>query len=102
MLLLLALCATPSAQTTRPLIDAVNRGDHAAVRTLLRDKTLVNQPAADGTTAPHYGVQASDAELVKILVAAGANVKTANRYGIRPVTLAAENGSEPVMSLLIK
>ena len=101
-LLLLALCASPSAQTPRPLIDAVNRGDHAAVRTLLRDKTLVNQPAADGTTALHFAVQANDAELVKILLAAGANVKTANRYGLRPLTLAAENGSEPVVSLLLK
>src|SRR5215208_646743 len=99
---ILALCATPGAQSPRPLIDAVNRGDHAAVSTLLRDKTLVNQPAADGTTALHYAVQANDAELVKILLAAGANVKTANRYGLRPLTLAAENGSEPVVSLLLK
>ena len=101
-LLLVVLCATPGAQTPRPLIDAVNRGDHAAVRTLLRDRTLVNQPAADGTTALHYAVRGNDAELVKILLAAGANVKTANRYGLRPLTLAAENGSEPVISLLLE
>jgi ankyrin repeat protein len=65
------------------VIDAVNRAITPRVRNLLRDKTLVNQPAADGTTALHYAVQANDAELVKLLVAAGANVKAANRYGLR-------------------
>jgi uncharacterized protein len=99
---LLIIGVTAGAQSPRPLIDAVTRGDHAAVRTLLRDKTLVNQPAADGTTALHYAVRANDAELVKLLLAAGANVKTANRYGLRPLTLAAENGSEPVVSLLLE
>ncbi|HET9024742.1 MAG TPA: ankyrin repeat domain-containing protein [Burkholderiaceae bacterium] len=99
---LLLFCATTGAQSPRPLIDAVKRGDHAAVRTLLRDKTLVTQAAADGTTALHYAVQANDVELVNMLLAAGANVKAANRYGLRPLTLAAENGSEPVISLLLK
>ena len=98
----LLIGVTAGAQSPRPLIDAVNRGDHAAVRTLLRDKTLVAQAAADGTTALHYAVQANDVELVKMLLAAGANVKAANRYGLRPLTLAAENGSEPVISLLLK
>jgi ankyrin repeat protein len=102
LVLLVALCATPGAQSPRPLIDAVGRGDHAAVRTLLRDKTLVNQASADGTTALHYAVQANDIELVRMLVAAGANAQAANRYGLRPLTLAAQNGSEPVISLLLK
>jgi ankyrin repeat protein len=102
LLLLLTLGTATHAQSPRPLIDAVNRGDHAAVRTLLRDKALVNQPAADGTTALHYAVQSNDAELVKLLLAAGANVKAANRYGLRPLTLAAENGSEPIISSLLE
>ena len=94
--------ATPSAQGPRPLIDAVKRGDHAAVRTLLRNKALVNQPEADGTTALHYAVEADDAQLVSMLIAGGANVKAPNRYGVRPLTLAAINGSEPVIAQLLK
>ena len=100
--LLASLCATPSAQATRPLVDAVKRGDHAAVRTLLRNKTIVNQAEADGTTALHYAVQSNDTALVTALIAAGANVGARNRYGLQPLTLAATNGSEPVISLLLK
>ena len=96
-----ALCTTPSAQSPRPLVDAVRRGDHAAVSTLLRNKALANQAAADGTTALHFAVEANDVELVRMLVTAGADVKAANRYGLRPMTLAAVNGSEPVISLLL-
>ncbi len=102
LVLLAALCASPSAQGVPPLIDAVTRGDHAAARALLRNKTLVNQPEADGTTALHHAVQADDAPLVSMLIAAGANVKAANRYGLRPLTLAATNGSEPVIAQLLK
>jgi len=102
LLLLAVLCAAPGAQSPRPLIDAVQRGDHAAVRTLLRDKTLVKQASPDGTTALHYAVQSNDVGLVQLLLGAGANVKASNRYGVQPLTLAAENGSEPVLALLLK
>jgi ankyrin repeat protein len=102
LMLLGLLCATPDAQGPRPLIDAVKRGDHGAVKTLLRNKAIVDQAEADGSTALHHAVQANDVALVTTLIAAGANVKAANRYGLRPLTLAATNGSEPVISLLLK
>ncbi len=102
LLVLLLLSAISSAQSPRPLVDAVKRGDHSAVRTLLRNKSIVNQAEPDGTTALHFAVQANDVELVRLLIAAGASVATANRYGLRPITLAATNGSEPVISLLLK
>jgi ankyrin repeat protein len=102
LLLLTALCATPSAQSSRPLVDAVKRGDHAAVKSLLRNRTVANQAEPDGTTALHFAVQANDTELMRLLIAAGADVKASNRYGVRPVTLAATNGSEPAVSLLLK
>ncbi len=91
-----------TAQAPLPLIDAVQRGDHAAVRTLLRNKSIVNQAEADGTTALHHAVQADDVQLVSMLISAGASVTTANRYGLRPLTLAATHGSEPVIALLLK
>ena len=97
-----ALCASTAAQGVPPLVDAVKRGDLAAVRTLLRNRTLVNQAEPDGTTALHYAVQANEVQLVTTLIAAGANVNAANRYGLRPMTLAATNGSEPVISRLLE
>src|SRR5687767_4215896 len=77
--LLVVLCATPSAQSPRLLVNAVKRGDHAAVKSLLRGKTIVNEAEADGTTALHFAVQANDVELVQLLIGAGADVKVSNR-----------------------
>ena len=62
-----ALTTTLSAtESVPPLIAAVKRGDHATVHTLLRlgpgdsakavDRTEVNRPQADGTTALHWAV----------------------------------------------
>ena len=101
-ILVAGVCAIPSAQGTPPLIDAVKRGDHAAARTLLRNKAIVNQAEPDGTTALHHAVLADDAQLVSMLIAAGANVRAVNRYGLRPLTVAATNGSEPVIVQLLK
>ena len=55
-----------AADGESPLIEAVKRGDHNAVRTLLRGKTNVNAASVDGTTALHYAVQSDDIELVRI------------------------------------
>ena len=101
-LLVLTFAVTPGAQSPRPLVDAVKRGDHAAVKSLLRNKALANQAEVDGTTALHFAVQANDVELVRLLIASGADVTASNRYGLRPITLAATNGSEPVISLLLR
>lgn len=102
VLAMLIAGALPGAQSPRPLVDAVKRGDHAAVKALLRNKTLANQAEADGTTALHFAVQANDTELARMLIGAGADVTASNRYGLRPLTLAATNGSEPVIALLLK
>ena len=51
---LVLLFATAGADGVPPLVDAVKRGDHAAVRALLKNKSIVNQPEADGTTALHW------------------------------------------------
>jgi ankyrin repeat protein len=90
-----------SAAEPVPLVAAVRRGDHEAVRKLLIARASVNTPDADGTTALHYAVQADDLPLVAMLVRAGADVKAANRYGLRPLTLAALNGSAPALAALL-
>jgi ankyrin repeat protein len=90
-----------AADSSSPLIDAVKRGDHNAVRAQLSGKINVNEPAADGTTALHWAVQADDVELVAMLLRAGANAKAVNRYGLQPITLAATNGSAKVIDALL-
>ena len=90
----LVVCgAVSAAAASLPLVDAVKDGNHAAVQSLLRQKTNVNAAEADGTTALHWAVREDDAELVRVLLRAGANVRAANRYGVTPLQLAAVNGS---------
>ena len=90
-----------AADGESPLIEAVKRGDHNAVRALLRGKANVNAASVDGTTALHYAVQSDDIELVRMLLQAGANAKSTNRYGLPPITLAATNGSAKVIEALL-
>src|SRR5262245_13110275 len=92
-LALVALAGFEAAGQSTTLIEAVKRGDHAATRTLSRNRAEVNRAEADGTTALHYAVQGNDIELVSLLLKAGANAKAATRNGVTPLTLAATNGS---------
>jgi ankyrin repeat protein len=96
------VCAAPaSAATSLPLVDAVKGGNHAVVRTLLRQKTNVNVSEADGTTALHWAVRADDQELVRLLLRAGADARAPNRYGVTPLQLAAINGSVTTAQALL-
>src|SRR5256885_2353088 len=63
------------------LVVAARDGDFEAVRTLLAERVFVNEPARDGSTAVLWAVHHSDLQMVRALVAAGANVNTPNRYG---------------------
>ena len=83
------------------LIEAVQRGDRAAVRAMLKEAADVNEPSADGTTALHWAVHRDDVELVDALLRAGANVKATNRYGVAPISLAAQNGNAAIVEWLI-
>ena len=83
------------------LIEAVQRGDRAAVRAMLQEAADVNEPSADGTTALHWAVHRDDAELVDALLRAGANVKATNRYGVAPLSLAAQNGNAAIIERLL-
>jgi ankyrin repeat protein len=98
----LVLCATvaPSAADA-PLVEAVKKGDSAAVRQLLRQKVDVNAAEADGTTALHWAVNRDDLETTKLLLGAGANVEATNRYGITPLSLACVNANAATVEALL-
>src|SRR5262249_47360325 len=63
------------------LIDAVKAADKDAIRTLLQQRVDVNAAEPDGTTALHWAGRTSDLQAAEMLIRAGANVKSANRYG---------------------
>ena len=101
----LALTLVPvvgfAADAENALVDAVKKGDRAAVRTLAKSST-VNVAEADGTTALHYAVQANDAATVDLLIRSGAKVKITNRYGVSPLTLAVTNANPDIVERLLR
>jgi len=59
--------------------------------------------ASDGTTDLHRAISVSASpERIDALIKAGADVNAANRYGVTPLSLAAANGDDRVISLLLK
>lgn len=92
--------ATPS---TAPVADAAMRGDHDAVRALLKAGADVSTPHGDGMTALHWAAERGDAELADMLIYAGANVGAVTRIGqYTPLHLASRSGSAPVTAALLK
>ena len=61
----------------------------------------MNAAQADGMTALHWAAYHDDLETAKLLVAAGADVKAANRYGVTPLSLACTNGNAAMVELLL-
>jgi uncharacterized protein len=84
------------------LVEAVRRGDAAAVRAQIARGADVNAAEADGTTALHWAAHRSDADTARLLIDAGANVRALNRYGVPPLWLAAVNGHAGIIGMLLK
>jgi ankyrin repeat protein len=61
----------------------------------------VNARGADGTTALHWAVRADDLPKVESLLAAGADAKAQDRYGLTPVRLACENANAQILRRLL-
>jgi ankyrin repeat protein len=85
-----------------PVADAAMRSDIATVRSLIQQKADVNAPQADGATALQWAVYRNNLEIAGLLLAAGANPKTANREGMTPLAMAALYGSAPMIQKLLK
>jgi ankyrin repeat protein len=101
----LVVCAsltTIAATGDVRLIDAVKAGNAATVRTLAKQRALVNATEADGTTALHWAARLDRVELVQTLIRSGAAVNAQTRYGVTPLSLAAVNGSAAIVEALLK
>jgi ankyrin repeat protein len=84
------------------LFDAARRGDHAAIRQLLRNTHVeVNAPGPDGGTALLAAVERDDATAAELLLAAKADVKAANRYGVTPIVAACNTGNATLVEKLL-
>jgi len=92
--LVLTLCLATvvfTAADDRRLVDAAQRGDIEALKTLVKQKIDVNAPQGDGMTALHWAAFNDDLDAAALLVGAGANVKAATRIGaITPLLIAAK------------
>jgi ankyrin repeat protein len=84
------------------LADAAMQGDKDAVQSLLKQHVDVNAPQGDGSTALHWAAYRDDAEMVKLLLGAGANVNAATREGaITPLFMACASGDAAIVGALL-
>src|SRR5262245_530274 len=90
-----------AADSRPPIVDAVKRGDRAALQTLIEKHADVNASEADGSTALHWASYRDDVESVDRLIRAGARVNAANDLGATPLWAAAQNGSEAMVRRLL-
>ena len=96
-----ALVTTLTATDGSRVADAAMSGDAAAVRALLVAREDVNTAQGDGMTALHWAARRGHLEMVKMLLAAGANVRATTRLGsYTPLLLASEGGHAAVIEAL--
>ena len=84
------------------LVEAVERQDRDAVRTLLAQSVDVNAPQPDGATALHWAAHWNDLGTATQLIRAGANVNAVNELGVTPLSLSALNASAGMADALLR
>lgn len=99
---LLSAIGLAAAGSDLRLVDAAEKHDTEAVRTLLKQHVDVNAPQADGATALQWAAHWDDVDMANVLIRAGAHVNTANDYGVTPLLLACTNGSGTMVDALLK
>ena len=103
--LLMGLCASALisfAATDTRVADAAMQGDRVAVRTLIQQHADVNAAQGDGSTALHWAAYKDDVQMVKMLLAAGANVKATTRDGeITPLFMACSSGDAAIIDAML-
>src|SRR3984885_5998585 len=97
------LFAVTAWGATSPIADIAMKGDMDALRALVKQHpNEVNASLPDGGTALLWAAYWNDQAAVQALIAAGANVNAANRYGVTPLSQASINGNAPMVEVLLK
>jgi ankyrin repeat protein len=97
----IAAAAVAAAADTR-LVEAVKRGDRAAVQALVGARADLNATDATGATAAHWAAENDDLAVMDILIRGGARLDASNRLGVVPIALAARNGSAAMLEKLLR
>jgi len=98
----LALAATPAPDPGRALREAAGRGDVARARELLDAGTPVDAPNPDGVTPLLYAAEKGHLEMVRLLLARGANVNGRDRFfGSSPMNMALGGGHLEMATFLL-
>lgn len=97
----LFLCPAAVLAANSSLADAAEKADWPRVRTLLKERVDASAPQADDMTALHWTAYHDELDATKLLLAAGANAKATNRYGVSPLSLACVNGREALVETLL-
>ena len=99
--MLLTALVGASTENTR-VADAAMSADVAAVRALLTAGEDVNAAQGDGMTALHWASRRGENEMVRMLLAAGANVRATTRLGnYTPLLLASQGGHAAAIDALV-
>ena len=88
------------AQSQNTIIEAVKKNDLSSLRILLDSGENVNAVDPDGSIALHWAVHYDSLEIVQLLLSAGSDVNAKNRYGVAPLSLADNNGSDSMVKSL--
>ena len=97
----LSLAGWVAVQAAPALVDAAEKGDLKAVKSLLREGADINAAQPDGMTALHWAVQRNDLDMTNALLAAHADYHITNRTGVRALYLAAMNGNAASIARLL-
>ena len=85
------------------VLEAIRRGDVAAVRSLLAEGADPNVPQGDGLTGLHLAAQEGNLEIAELLLGAGAMVEAHTRIGdYTPLHLASEGAHAAVVGALLE
>ena len=85
------------------MVDAAQRGDKAQAQSLIAAKADINASAGDGMTALHAAAYNGNADLVAVLLKAGANTKVTTRVdSATPLFMAAKGGNANIVDALLK
>src|ERR1041385_7204125 len=90
------------SSTDSPVADAAQRNNIETVRSLLKQGVDVNASQGDGMTALHWAALNGNADIARMLLYGGANVKATTRDGAyTPLLIAAKMGNAPVAAMLL-